>query len=115
MNVSCDCQDPLSPITKKRIKTRTWYVEVMLEVILEVSDVTDDPDFDITQSVSKQFWTLLIRKEIYVLWLMLHPLTMQSTDGTEISSISPDSFMHVIKFGNVLWSPFDSRFPGALL
>ena len=31
--------------------------------------------------------------------------TMQSTDGMEISSISPDSFVHVIEFGNVLWSP----------
>ena len=48
MNVSCDCQDPSSPKTKKRIKTCTWYVEFMLEVTLEVSDDTDDPDFDIT-------------------------------------------------------------------
>ena len=53
MNVSCDCQDPSSPITKKRIKTRTWYVEFTLEVTSEVSDVIDDPDFDITQRVKK--------------------------------------------------------------
>ena len=53
MNVSCDCQDPPSPVTKKRIKTRTWYVEFTLEVTSEVSDVIDDPDFDITQRVKK--------------------------------------------------------------
>jgi len=53
MNVSCDCQDPPSSVTKKRIKTRTWYVEFTLEVTSEVSDVIDDPDFDITQRVKK--------------------------------------------------------------
>ena len=44
MNVFCDCQDPFSPITKKRIKTGTWYVKFMLEVTSEVSDVTNDPE-----------------------------------------------------------------------
>ena len=53
MNVSCDFQDPLPPITKKKIKTRTWYVEFMLEVTSEVSDVTDDPDFDLAQRIKK--------------------------------------------------------------
>ena len=56
-------------------------------------------------STSKKFWTLLIRKEIHGLWLMLHSLMMQSTENTEISSIYLDSFMHVIKLGTVLWSP----------
>ena len=53
MNVSCDFQDPLPPITKKKIKTRTWYVEFVLEVTSEVSDVTDDPDFDLAQRIKK--------------------------------------------------------------
>ena len=53
MNVSCDFQNALPPITKKRIKTRTWYVEFMLEVTSEVSDVTDDPDFDLAQRIKK--------------------------------------------------------------
>ena len=51
MNVSGVCQDPSSPITKKRIKT--WYVEFIHEVTSEVSDVTDYPDFDISQSNKK--------------------------------------------------------------
>ena len=49
MNVSCDSHDQLSPIQKKRIKTRTWYVKFMLQV----SDVTDDPDFDVAQRIKK--------------------------------------------------------------
>ena len=36
---------------------------------------------------------------------MFHSLTMQSTDGAKISSIYQDSFMHMIKFGTVPWSP----------
>ena len=59
MNVSCDSHDQLSLIQKKRIKTRSWYVKVMLQV----SDITDDPDYDVAQCI-KKFWTLLIRKEI---------------------------------------------------
>ena len=39
---------------------------------------------------------------------MFHSLTMQSTDGMDIPSICPDSLVHMIKFGVVLWSP--SRF-----
>ena len=31
----------------------TWYVEFMLEVTSEVSDVTDDPDFDLAQRIKQ--------------------------------------------------------------
>ena len=41
------------PIMKKRIKTSTWYVEFMLEVTSEVSNVADDPDFDLAQLIKK--------------------------------------------------------------
>ena len=67
MNVSCDCQDPLSPITKKRIKTCTWYVEFILEVTSEVSDVTDDPDFNIAQRVKKILDTAYQERNILTL------------------------------------------------
>ena len=49
MNVSCDSHDQLSLIQKKRIKTRSWYVKVMLQV----SDITDDPDYDVAQCIKK--------------------------------------------------------------
>ena len=86
MNVSCDFQDPLPPVTKKRIKTRTWYVEVMLEVTSEVSDVTDDPDFDLGQRIKKilddadQERIILLRCRAPMVWKCCQYIRIHSSD-----------------------------------
>ena len=50
MDVSHDSKDQLSTMLKKRIKTRTWYVEFWLEV----TEVPHAPDFDITQLIKQR-------------------------------------------------------------
>ena len=50
MDVSHDSKYQLSTMLKKRIKTRTWYVEFRLEV----TEVPHAPDFDITQRIKQR-------------------------------------------------------------
>ena len=96
MNVSCDSHDQLSPIQKKRIKTRTWYVKFMLQV----SDVIDDPDFDVAQILDASDQERNIRTSADVSFS--YDAEHLSTNGTEIW---PDLFTQLIRFGIVLWSP----------
>ena len=97
MNVSCDSHDQLSPIQKKRIKTRTWYVKFMLQV----SDVTDDPDFDVAQRIKKLLDASDQERNIRT----LANVSFSYDAGTEIWPIYLDLFTQLVRFGSVLWSP----------